>query len=92
MFADRGYTPEGRLVSRREPNAVLHDFEFVARRMLHFVRTGKMAAIDGSEIQIEAQSICVHGDSPGAVTMAQAIRQLFEAEGVTVKSFFPACA
>ncbi|HTQ71389.1 MAG TPA: 5-oxoprolinase subunit PxpA [Acidocella sp.] len=92
VFADRAYTPQGHLVSRREPNAVLHDSEFVARRMLHFVRTGNMTAIDGSEIQIEAQSICVHGDSPGAVRMAQAIRQLFEAEGVAVKSFLPACA
>lgn len=90
VFADRGYTPEGLLVSRREPGAVLHDADFVAQRMLKFVRTGMVTSNDGSEIRIEAQSICVHGDSPGAVTMAQAIKQLFAAEHVAVKSFLPA--
>jgi UPF0271 protein len=92
VFADRGYTPEGLLVSRREPNAVLHDAEFVAERMLKFVRTGTVAAVDGTEIRIEAESICVHGDSPGAVTMAQTIRRAFEGNGVAVKSFLPAAA
>jgi 5-oxoprolinase (ATP-hydrolysing) subunit A len=90
VFADRGYTPEGMLVSRREPNAVLHDAEAVAERMLNFVRTGTVAAVDGSEIRIEAESICVHGDSPGAVTMAQTIRRIFERNGVSVNSFLPA--
>jgi UPF0271 protein len=90
VFADRGYTPEGMLVSRREPNAVLHDADAVAERMLNFVRTGTVAAVDGSEIRIEAESICVHGDSPGAVTMAQTIRHIFERNGVSVKSFLPA--
>jgi 5-oxoprolinase (ATP-hydrolysing) subunit A len=92
VFADRGYTPEGLLVSRREPNAVLHDADFVAERMLKFVRTGTVAAVDGTEIRIEADSICVHGDSPGAVTMAQTIRRVFESNGVAVKSFLPAAA
>jgi UPF0271 protein len=90
VFADRGYTPEGMLVSRREPNAVLHDADAVAERMLNFVRNGTVAAVDGSEIRIEAESICVHGDSLGAVTMAQTIRRIFERNGVSVKSFLPA--
>lgn len=87
VFADRGYTKEGLLVSRREPNAVLHDADFVAARMLQFVRTGIITANDGTEIRIEAQSICVHGDSPGAVAMAQEIRNRFEAENIAIRSF-----
>lgn len=87
VFADRGYTREGLLVSRREPGAVLHDAAQVARRMLNFVRTGLVTAQDGTEIRIEAQSICVHGDSPGAVTMAREIRTLFQAEAIGVRAF-----
>lgn len=90
VFADRGYTPEGLLVSRREPNAVLHDANFVAERMLKFVRTGTVTAVDGTEIRIDAESICVHGDNPEAVTVARTIRRTFESNGVAVKSFLPA--
>jgi UPF0271 protein len=87
VFADRSYTREGLLVSRREPNAVLHDAGQVARRMLNFVRTGLILAHDGTEIRIEAHSICVHGDSPGAVTMAREIRDLFQAEAIGICAF-----
>lgn len=87
IFADRGYTPQGLLVSRRDPGAVLHDADQAAQRMLNFVRTGRLAANDGTELRIAAGSICVHGDSQGAVAMAQAIRRLFEAEGICVKAF-----
>jgi UPF0271 protein len=88
-FADRAYTPDGQLVSRREPGAVLHDTQVIARRMLQLARHGTLEAIDGSIIKIEAQSICVHGDSPGAVVIAQEIRRAFEADGITVRSFLP---
>lgn len=87
VFADRAYTPEGQLVSRREPGAVLHDPQMIAQRMLHFARTGEIAAIDRSVIAIEAQSICVHGDTPGAIAIAQALRRAFEADGISVRSF-----
>lgn len=86
-FADRAYTPEGQLVSRRETDAVLHDTDLIARRMLQLAREGTLEAIDGSTIKVEAQSICVHGDSPGAVAIAQEIRGAFEADGITVRSF-----
>lgn len=86
-FADRGYTPEGLLVSRQAPGAVLHDPQEIAARMLDFVRTGEITAQDGTRIQLAAQSICLHGDSPGAVVMAQAIRQLFAQEGILIRSF-----
>ncbi|EJC83572.1 putative lactam utilization protein B-like protein [Rhizobium leguminosarum bv. trifolii WSM2297] len=89
-FADRAYTPDGQLVSRREPGAVLHDTEVIARRMLQLAHEGSLEAIDGSIIKIDAQSICVHGDSPGAVAIARAIRQAFESDGITVRSFLKA--
>ena len=89
-FADRAYTPEGNLVSRREKGSVLHDPELVAQRMLRMVRDGVIEAIDGTMTKIEAQSICVHGDSPGAVAIAQRLRALLEESGHAVQPFAPA--
>ena len=86
-FADRGYTPSGALVSRREPGAMLHDEALIAQRMLTLVRDGVIEAVDGSMVRVEADSICVHGDSPGAVAIARTIRQRFEQEGVQIASF-----
>ncbi|RMX01033.1 LamB/YcsF family protein [Allofranklinella schreckenbergeri] len=86
-FADRAYTPQGELVSRREPGAVLHDAEQVAQRMLGLVECGEIEAIDGSRIRLRADSICVHGDSPGAVAMAQRVRQRLQEAGVALTSF-----
>lgn len=89
-FADRAYTQQGQLVSRREAGAVLHDAEKIASRMVQLARQGTLEAIDGSVIKVEAQSICVHGDSPGAVAIAQEIRRRFEAEGIAVQPFLTA--
>jgi UPF0271 protein len=86
-FADRAYTPQGTLLSRREPGAVLHDAELVAARMLRLVQEGVVEAIDGSLAPVRADSICVHGDSPGAITMARGVRRSLEAAGVTLRSF-----
>ncbi|WP_120966222.1 5-oxoprolinase subunit PxpA [Comamonas sp. lk] len=86
-FADRGYTPQGALVSRREPGAVLHDEALIAQRMLTLAREGRIEAVDGSMVHVQADSICVHGDSPGAVAIARALRQRFEQEGVQITSF-----
>lgn len=86
-FADRAYTPSGALVSRREAGAVLHDSAVIAQRMLQLAHDGTIEAIDGSTIKIDAQSICVHGDSPGAVAIAREIRQAFEKDGIAVRSF-----
>ncbi|QND44504.1 LamB/YcsF family protein (plasmid) [Rhizobium lusitanum] len=89
-FADRAYTPDGQLVSRREQGSVLHDTQRIAQRMLQLANKGTLEAVDGSTIRIDAQSICVHGDSPGAVAIAHEIRRAFEADGVTVRSFLSA--
>ncbi|MDT0330660.1 LamB/YcsF family protein [Nocardiopsis lambiniae] len=86
-FADRAYTPEGTLVSRREPGAVLHDPEEIAERCLRIARREPVTAIDGSEILIDADSLCVHGDSPGAVAIARAVAERLRAEGVTLAPF-----
>ena len=87
-FADRAYTPAGTLVSRREPGAVLHDPGLVARRMLRLAREGTLEAVDGSTIRVAARSICVHGDSLGAVEIARELRRTLEAGGVAVRSPF----
>ena len=86
-FADRAYTPGGALVSRREPGAVLHDADEVAERMVTLVRTGTVRAVDGSSVAVRAESICVHGDSPGAVAMARAVRGALTGAGVDVRPF-----
>jgi len=86
-FADRAYTAEGTLVPRTEVGAVLHDPAIVAARTARLVTTGTIEADDGSVVQIEADSVCVHGDSPGAVAMAGAVRSALEAAGVTLRPF-----
>ena len=86
-FADRGYTPEGALVPRSQPGALLHDPRQVAERMTRMVRTGLVQACDGTDIPMAADSICVHGDSPGALEMAGAVRQALAAAEVDVRPF-----
>jgi len=83
-FPDRAYTKEGSLVSRREKGAVLHDHEIVAQRALKMALEGKVVAIDGTEIELKADTLCVHGDNPAAVEMVKRIRQELKNAGVTV--------
>lgn len=88
-FADRAYNDDGSLVSRRLPGAVLHDASAVAERMLRLVETGDMQTVTGQRIRLHADSICVHGDSPGAVEMARAIRMRLAQAGVPLQAFVP---
>ncbi|MBD1206333.1 MAG: LamB/YcsF family protein [Rhodobacteraceae bacterium] len=87
VFADRAYQADGRLVPRGLPGAVLHDADVAAARMLRFARTGLMPVLGGGEIALQAGSICVHGDTPDAVAMAQAVRAALEGAGITVRPF-----
>lgn len=87
VFADRAYLPDGQLVPRHHEGAVLREPEEIADRVAVMVRAGQVSAIDGSMIDVDAESICVHGDSPGAVQIATAVRRRLEAEGVTLKAF-----
>ncbi|MCA1781899.1 MAG: LamB/YcsF family protein [Dermatophilaceae bacterium] len=86
-FADRTYTAKGLLVPRREPGSVLHDPDLVAERMARLVTEGRVAAIDGTDVEVEADSVCVHGDSPGAVAIARAVRAALERAGAQIAPF-----
>ncbi|MBT1181735.1 LamB/YcsF family protein [Bifidobacterium sp. CP2] len=86
-FADRAYTPEGTLVSRRLPGAVIADPDAVAARVTRMVLEGTVEAVDGTTVPIHADSVCVHGDSPAAVALAKAVRGRLAAEGVAVRPF-----
>ncbi len=86
-FADRGYLPDGTLAPRGTDGAVLHDAADVAARMVQLVTTGTLTAIDSSTITIEADSICTHGDSPGAVRLAAAVREALLDAGVEIGAF-----
>jgi UPF0271 protein len=86
-FADRAYTGEGRLVSRRERGAVLHDPERVAARAVVMATEGRVETVDGGEVTVEVRSLCVHGDTPGAVDLAKAVRSALDDAGVTLEAF-----
>lgn len=86
-FADRAYNVDGSLVNRRFEGAVIHDPEVIAERMLRMVNEQRVTTIDGTDIALEAQSICVHGDNPAAVAIARTLREKLEARGVELKPF-----
>ncbi len=86
-FADRAYTPQGTLVSRSEPGAVLSDPDAVAQRVLSMITDGTVRAVDGSTVDIRADSICLHGDSPGAVEMATAVAELLRNNHIDITAF-----
>jgi UPF0271 protein len=83
-FPDRAYNKDGSLVSRREKGAVIHDHEMVTKRALKMAVEGKVIAMDGTEIELRADTLCVHGDNPAAVQMVKKIRQELKSAGVTV--------
>jgi 5-oxoprolinase (ATP-hydrolysing) subunit A len=87
VFADRAYRPDGRLVPRSVPGAVIHDPEVVTARMLGFVQTGRMPVQGGGDIGLSANSICVHGDSPGAVDLVRGLKAALLAAGITIAPF-----
>ncbi|WP_406831762.1 5-oxoprolinase subunit PxpA [Pedococcus sp. KACC 23699] len=86
-FADRAYAPDGTLVPRADPGAVIHDPEAVAGRVVRLVVDGVVEAIDGSLLAVRPDSVCVHGDTAGAVSLATAVRQGLEAAGVQLRPF-----
>ena len=86
VFADRAYEPDGLLASRRQPGAVIHDPDVVVARAVRMVKERTVVAIDGSVVALDADTICVHGDTPGSDDLAAKIRAGLEAAGVTVKA------
>jgi UPF0271 protein len=87
FFADRGYTPAGTLVPRSEPGALLDDPDAVAARAVRMLTEHLVRAVDGTDVAVRAESICVHGDSPAAVRMASAIRAALEDAGHPLRAF-----
>jgi 5-oxoprolinase (ATP-hydrolysing) subunit A len=86
IFADRVYEPDGSLMSRRKSGAVIHDVDQVVARAVQMVKERRIVAVDGSVLPVEADTICVHGDTPGSDELAARIRAGFEAAGIAVKA------
>lgn len=86
-FVDRGYRVDGTLVPRSQPGALLSDVEAIAARAVRLASEGVVEAADGTRVAVAADSLCVHGDTPGAVAMAEAVRRGLDAAGVAVEAF-----
>ena len=84
FFGDRAYTPDGSLASRKLPGAVIHDQQQVADKVLKMVKEGTVTCLDGTQIELTAETICVHGDNPAALALIKNIRQSLEKEGVEI--------
>lgn len=86
VFADRAYNPDGTLVPRSMEGAVIHDADLAISRTIKMVKTGRVNTINGEEISIKADSICVHGDNPEALNFVKKIREELEKEGIEITS------
>ncbi|MFF3380909.1 LamB/YcsF family protein [Streptomyces sp. NPDC002680] len=86
-FADRAYTDEGTLVPRGQDGALVTDPEAVVARSVTLARTGVIASRSGTPLAVQARSLCVHGDTPGAVDLARRVRERLEASGIRVEAF-----
>lgn len=85
-FLDRGYTARGGLVPRDQPGALVHDPDVVAERALRLVRDGSVESVEGTRVVVDVLSLCLHGDTPAAVTMARAVRTALDTAGVEVRA------
>jgi len=86
VFADRGYWPNGNLAPRGTPGAVMTDIEDVARRAVGMARDHAVTSVDGSSVSVRADTICIHGDTPGAAALARAVRSALIAAGIDIAS------
>jgi UPF0271 protein len=84
VFPDRAYLDDGRLSPRSLPGAVIHEAEQVRRRVVKLIATGNMTSIEGQEVSLRADTLCIHGDTPGAWQLAATIREALEAAGISV--------
>ncbi|ABD07536.1 LamB/YcsF [Rhodopseudomonas palustris HaA2] len=87
VFADRAYEDDGNLVSRRKPGAVLHDPAVIAERVLRMAQDGAVVSMTGKVIKMRTDTVCIHGDTAGAVDIARGVRTALEANGITVAPF-----
>jgi UPF0271 protein len=86
VFADRNYLGDGSLVPRKRPDALLSDPEAAAVRVIRMLREGKVQSVDGQDVSITAETVCVHGDTPDAVNFARALREKLEEQGVQIRA------
>jgi 5-oxoprolinase (ATP-hydrolysing) subunit A len=86
VFADRGYRADGTLAPRDQPGGVIHDPDAVVPRVLAMIREGAVTAVDGSQVSLQAETICLHGDTPGAAHLASRIRQALVDAGVELRA------
>ncbi|MHA7291584.1 LamB/YcsF family protein [Arthrobacter sp. MDT3-24] len=86
-FVDRAYQTDGTLVPRSQAGAVLHDVDSIVERAVRLATKGEVVAVDGTVVQVRPDSLCIHGDTPGAVEMAAGVRAGLEAAGVQLESF-----
>lgn len=91
-YADRAYLPNGLLVPRSAPGAVLHDPDEIAARAVRLATAGELVAMDGSIIESGATSLCIHGDTQEAVAIARAVREALGSAGITVRAPYRGCA
>ena len=87
VFADRGYRPDGTLVPRGTPGAMIEDETQAIARVVRMAREGKVTACDGSQVELRADSVCVHGDGPKALAFAEKLREALPADGITLRAF-----
>ena len=86
-FVDRAYLPDGTLVPRSQDGAVLHDVGPIVERAVRLALKGEVVAVDGSVVRVDPDSLCIHGDTPGAVGMAAAVRAGLQEAGVELEPF-----
>ena len=86
-FADRAYAPDATLAPRSQPGAVLHEASAIVERALTMLREGRVLAVDGTPVALRADTVCVHGDTPGAVRIAAALRDGLVAAGIELRAF-----
>jgi UPF0271 protein len=86
FFADRAYNPDGSLVSRKTPGAVIKDHDLAAQRVRKMATDGKVTCVDGTDIALHADTICVHGDNPAALQLVRKIRDTLAAAGVDIRA------
>lgn len=85
VFADRSYQADGSLTPRKQPNAMIVDPAVSIRQVVRMITEGKVAAVQGDDVVVKADTLCIHGDQPGAVLFAQSIRQALKEQGIAVR-------
>jgi UPF0271 protein len=85
VFADRTYQPDGTLTPRTKENALIHDTQIAINRVIRMIKEGKVAAVDGEDVKIKADTVCVHGDSPKALEFVTELKQALILENISIR-------